>query len=557
MLGAYLGHGFFFARFLLQRLLGVIYLLAFLGAARQFVPLRGSRGLDPIRPLPARLAWRRPSLFHLHYSDAFAAALAWAGAALALAVALGATDPGPLWLTPLLWLLLWALYLSFVNVGGTFFAFGWEILLLEAGFLAVFLGPARVAVSPLAMLLFRWLLFRAEFGAGLIKLRGDRCWRDLTCLEFHHQTQPLPNPMSWHAHHLPRWAHRAETAGNHVVQLLVPWLLFAPQPLASVAGALVLVTQAWLMVSGNYAWLNALTLTLAVSAFGDGTLQRVLGVHAPAVGAGPPALQAVTATAALAVALLSVRVVLNLLSPRQRMNASFDPLHLVNTYGAFGSVTRERYEVILEGQRGEGTAWREYAFKAKPGDVTRRPPQVAPYHLRLDWLMWFVPLSGASAHPWLPALVGRLLRGDRGVLRLMGPDPFPDAPPERIRARLYRYRFTTPRERAESGAWWHREPAGTLLPAMTLGSRGELTPAPDAVPRRVVWCASLGARRERCRRGGDGAHGQRGGDPRHAAAGGVGHPRRRAGDPELTPARTEGAPWNCVRSAAPASRCRR
>ena len=479
LLRPYLGDGFFFARFLLQRLLGIVYLLAFLGAARQFVVLRGSRGLDPIRLLPPRLAWRRPSLFHLHYSDGFATALAWLGVGLAAVAALGLPGAAPLWLTPLLWLLLWALYLSFVNVGGTFFAFGWEILLLEAGFLAVFLGPARVAAPPLVMLLFRWLLFRVEFGAGLIKLRGDPCWRDLTCLEFHHQTQPLPNPLSWHAHHLPRWAHRAETAGNHLVQLLAPFLLFAPQPVAGVAGALMLLTQAWLMVSGNYAWLNALTLTLALSAFGDGTLQRVLGVHAPGLAATPLALQAVTATVALAVALLSVRVALNLLSPRQRMNASFDPLHLVNSYGAFGSVTRERYEVVLEGRRGgEGAPWREYAFKAKPGDVTRRPPQVAPYHLRLDWLMWFVPLSGPDHHPWLPALVERLLRGDRGVKRLMGPDPFPEGPPERIRTRLFRYRFTTPRERAESGHWWHRKPAGTFLPTLALDADGNLTPAP-------------------------------------------------------------------------------
>jgi hypothetical protein len=172
------------------------------------------------------------------------------------------------------------------------------------------------------------------------------------------------------------------------------------------------------------------------------------------------------------VATLSVRPVLNLIGRRQLMNASFDPLRLVNTYGAFGAITRVRREVVLEGTDdptpGAATSWREYQFKAKPGDPNRRPRQVAPYHLRLDWLAWFAAMSPPSAHPWMVELVTRLLQNDPATLRLLGPNPFPNDPPALVRARLYRYRFTTPAERRSTGAWWSRHLVGEYLPPLHL-----------------------------------------------------------------------------------------
>jgi len=159
-------------------------------------------------------------------------------------------------------------------------------------------------------------------------------------------------------------------------------------------------------------------------------------------------------------------------SRRQLMNSSFDPLHLVNTYGAFGSVTRERRGVVIEGTRSAApdaaAAWLEYQFKAKPGDVRRRPPQVAPYHLRLDWVMWFVALPGRFDDRWLVALVAKLAAGDRATLRLLRTNPFPGAAPTYVRATLYRYRFSTPAERRETGAWWVRTRLGQLLPPVRL-----------------------------------------------------------------------------------------
>ncbi|MCO5967605.1 lipase maturation factor family protein [Actinoallomurus soli] len=258
--------GYWPGRLIFQRGLAAIYLLAFLCAVDQFRALAGERGLTPVPAYLRRVSFQRaPSLFHLHYSDRFLAAVSWAGAVLSAAVLGGAADVVPLGAATALWAVLWALYLSIVNVGQVWYGFGWESLLCEAGFLAVFLGNAHTAPPVLILWLLRWLLFRLEFGAGLIKLRGDRCWRDLTCLYYHHETQPMPNPLSWYFHHLPKPLHRVEVAANHVTQLIVPFGLFAPQPYATVAAAIVIVTQFWLILSGNFAWLNWITAILATS----------------------------------------------------------------------------------------------------------------------------------------------------------------------------------------------------------------------------------------------------------------------------------------------------
>ena len=183
----------------------------------------------------------------------------------------------------------------------------------------------------------------------------------------------MPGPLSWWFHHLPMPLHRVEVAANHVAQLVVPFLLFTPQPVAGIAAAIIIVTQLWLMVSGNFAWLNAVTITLALPALGDGILGWLLPVSPPDQLADAPLWHDVVVVAVTAlVAVLSYRPVANLLSPHQVMNTAFDPLRLVNTYGAFGSITRVRREVIVEGTSDgvvtPSTEWREYEFKGKPGD---------------------------------------------------------------------------------------------------------------------------------------------------------------------------------------------
>ncbi|MYY13397.1 lipase maturation factor family protein [Streptomyces sp. SID4919] len=460
---------YWLARLIFQRTLAAVYLTAFLGAALQFRALLGERGMLPVRRYVARTPFRRaPSVFHLRSDDRFLACWAWAGCAVSAALLAGADALLPLWAGMLLWAVPWVMYLSVVNVGQTWYGFGWESLLLETGFLAVFLGNDEVAPPVLVLLLLRWLLFRVEFGAGLIKIRGDECWRKLTCLDHHHETQPMPGPLSRFFHHLPKPVHRVEVAANHVTQLALPPLLFTPQPVAGWAAALMIVTQLWLVLSGNFAWLNWLTIALAASA---------LDLSAPAGPREfPPApvwYEAVVIAVTVLVAVLSYRPARNLLSRRQVMNRSFDPLHLVNTYGAFGSVSRVRYEIVVEGtaERTPRTdeGWRVYEFPGKPTDVRRRPGQFAPYHLRLDWMMWFAALSPAYARPWFGAFVERLLTGDRDTLRLLRHSPFPpDAPPRYVRARLFRYRFTSRAHRRKTGAYWERTYVRDFLPPTRL-----------------------------------------------------------------------------------------
>jgi hypothetical protein len=467
------------ARLVIERGLGLIYLIAFLVALEQFPPLLGERGLLPVPRFLRGLRFQdAPSLFYFHYSDRLLKAVSWTGLCLALAVVVGLPQAGPLWLPMLVWLVLWALYLSIVNVGQTFYAFGWEMLLLEAGFLAIFLGNARTSPPFLVLLLYRWLGFRLELGAGLIKLRGDPCWRDLTCMDYHHETQPLPNPLSWYFHRLPRAFHRMEVLGNYVAQLVAPFLLFLPQPIAALGAVTMLGTQAYLLLSGNYAWLNVLTMLTVVSAVPDAFFSALVpgggggggaapGLAAPGLAAPPLWFAAAVVALTALVVVLSYWPVRNLFGRSQIMNYSFNRLHLVGSYGAFGSITRVRYEIALEGtpavELSEEAIWREYEFRGKPGDPRRRPPQVAPYHLRLDWLMWFAALSPRYATDWFPPFVGKLLEGDEVVLRLLRRNPFPIAPPVWIRARFYRYRFTTWRERRETRAWWVRELVGEYL----------------------------------------------------------------------------------------------
>lgn len=449
--------GYWLSRLIFQRTLAVIYLVAFLSAALQFRALIGERGMLPVPELLRRTPWKAaPGLFRLHYSDRFFATVAWGGCAVSVALVAGVDGHLPLWGGMLLWALPWVLYLSIVQVGQVWYGFGWESLLLETGFLAVFLGTGDTAPPVLVLWLLRWLLFRLEFGAGLIKMRGDACWRKLTCLDFHHETQPMPGPLSWFFHHLPRPVHRVEVAANHVTQLLVPVLLFTPQPVASAAAALMALTQLWLVLSGNFAWLNWLTIALTLSVI-DWT---PLAGEPPALTAPPLWYEAAVIAVSALVLVLSYRPARNLLSRRQVMNRSFDPLHLVNTYGAFGSISRMRLEVVVEGTADrvadDGADWREYGFHGKPGDVRRLPRLFAPYHLRLDWMMWFAALSPAYARSWFGPFTERLLRGDRDTLRLLARNPFPDAPPVHVRARVFHYRFTDLPELRATGHWWHR-----------------------------------------------------------------------------------------------------
>ncbi|WP_353828704.1 lipase maturation factor family protein [Agromyces sp. SYSU T0242] len=494
------------AREVLQRGIAAIFLLAFVSTLNQFRPLLGEHGLLPVPDLlravddaerrrrerivreggrpprfgrTRRLGYLGPTIFRRWgYTDARLVAVCAVGILLAASVVAGLPQLGPPWVPLVAFLAMWGLYLSIVSVGQTFYGFGWEMLLCEAGFLVAFLG-SRSVPPPLPILaLTWWLVFRLEFGAGMIKLRGDRAWRDLTALYYHHETQPMPGPLSRQAHLLPKWFHRLEVVGNHTAQLVVPFLLFAPQPVRSIAAAVIIGTQLWLVVTGNFAWLNWITIVLAFGAVGDGVLGWLLpwlpieAIGAPPDATSPPWWVALVLLVTVLLAWLGRRPLRNLFSRRQLMNASFDRYLLANAYGAFGSVTRQRVEVIVEGTSDDplrpGARWRAYGFKGKPGDPRRIPRQFAPYHLRLDWLMWFLPL-GRIEEDWFLRLLERLLEADPATLKLLARDPFDGERPTAVRARTELYRFSTRAEHRSSGEVWIRQPLGVAIPPISMG----------------------------------------------------------------------------------------
>jgi hypothetical protein len=467
---------YWFSRFLFQRGLGLVYLIAFLVALNQFRPLLGEHGLLPVPNFVKQVPFAdSPSLFYLIPKDAAFAGAAWLGIVLSLAAVTGVSERFSLGVSVAIWALLWAIYISFVNVGQVFYGYGWETMLLEAGFCAIFLGNSATMPNMIPLWILRWMEFRVMFGAGLIKLRGDSCWRDLTCLDYHYETQPIPNPLSWYFHALPKWMLHSGVAFNHFIEIVVPFGYFLPQPFATIAAALTILFQLLLMLSGNLSFLNLLTIVIALPMLDGRLLAKWLPIHAPTLHeAARWHYYAVIGYAAVVV-LLSIRPAINLVSSQQLMNASFEPLHLVNTYGAFGSVGRERYEIIVEGSSDPAMldgSWRAYEFKGKPGDPTRMPPQIAPYQLRLDWQMWFAAMSRYTNEPWFVNFAAKLLEGDRPVLSLLRWNPFPDSPPRFVRGMLYRYRFSTAEERRQSGAWWQRDFVGRWFPPVSLETPG-------------------------------------------------------------------------------------
>ncbi|HVW24108.1 MAG TPA: lipase maturation factor family protein [Polyangiaceae bacterium] len=472
----------FVTRSALVRALGFVDAVAFWCLWRQMDGLLGSRGILPIAQFLSRLPQmlgakaylELPTLLWLSSSDRVLHALCLVGLLLSLLALAGFANAWSLFA-------IWAIYSSFVHAGQIFYGYGWELLMIEAGFLAIFLVPARGfrvdsrEQPPKSVVwLFRWLTFRVMFGAGLIKLRGDPCWTALTCLADHYQTQPSPNPLSPYFNALPLFGHKLGALFNHLVELVAPWGLFGPRRARIVAGTLIVVFQTVLISSGNLAFLNWLTIAVALSAFDDAAFERILPASlrervrrrfaALGEGISPSRARRVTLRVLVAIiAFLSIFPVVNMLSPEQAMNASYDPLNLVNTYGAFGSVGHQRHEVILEGTwddplSGEAR-WQEYDFPCKPGDPMRPHCVASPYHYRLDWQMWFAGFPEQAQDAWFLKLVYELLRENSAVTALLAHDPFRGRPPRFVRALRYRYWFA-PRS---SPAYWERELVGEYL----------------------------------------------------------------------------------------------
>lgn len=456
-------------RAVLEHGVAFLLLVALLSTISQFPGLLSSRGLMPIEPyLRQTRFWDRPSVFGWYYSDRFFLGVCWTGVVLCVLTVAGLTSRLPAWGHLLVWLAMWVCYLSIVNVGQRWYGFLWEMLLCEVVFICAFLGPSSQTPSVIVLAALIWLLIRVELGAGLIKMRGGKEWRDLTALDYHHETQPMPGPLSWYFHHLPKALHRVETGANHVVQLIVPFLLLAPQPVRSYAALLMAATQAWLVLSGNFAWVNLLTICLCLGLVAD----SAVGVDGwrPDLVAAPTWMVAVLIGFGVLSLALAWQPLRNLMSARQKMNARYNPLLLGSSYGAFGTVGKQRRELVIEGCAERGGPWLEYEFYGKPGDVSRRPPQVAPYHLRLGWQLWFAALSPYFRGVWLDKLIVALLRDQAELTRMCRVNPFVGQPPKWVRVVQYDYRFSTRAEKKADGAWWVRSNRREVMPARRLRS---------------------------------------------------------------------------------------
>jgi hypothetical protein len=472
---------YWLTRFVILRLLGFVYVIAFLAAVTQLVPLIGSDGLTPVDLYLPRVVDSVGSLFWFDCSDTMLRLIPWIGLILACAVAAGFANS-------IMLAVLWVLYMSIVHIGQDWYGFGWEIQILETGFLAIFLVPlldarpfpARVAPYPV-IVLFRILIAKIMLGAGLIKLRGDDWWRDLTALNYFFETQPIPNPLSVYFHRMPHGFLEFGVVFTFFVELVVPLFVFGPRPARIAAGLLIAGLQAILIVGGNFAFLNWLTIVPALACLDDCFLGWMFrgrlaaqAVQAEARKKQSHGMEIASYIVAALVGCLTVPVVLNLCSPHQRMIESYEPFDLVSSYGVFGTVTqnpgwKDRRVVVFEGTSSAdpdtATDWKEYRWLAQPSDPAAAPIQIAPYQPHLDWQLWFAPMGTPEELPWTVSLVAKLLHNDPGALSLLGPNPFPNTPPRYIRIVEYSYHFARPGN--PQHVYWTRERLGLWLPPLS------------------------------------------------------------------------------------------
>lgn len=457
------------------RAFGAIYVAAFASLSVQILGLVGHEGILPVgnfldaahAALGASAYWFLPTLFWVNGSDTALVAGTIAGVLLGLLVV------ADRWTRPAL-IGLFVLYLSYVYAGQAFMSFQWDSLLLEVGFLAIFLtGGSRIVVW-----LFRWLVFRYVFLAGIVKLlSGDPTWHDLTALEYHFWTQPLPTPLAWYAAQLPSWLLDAGTAAALGVELGSVFLIFLPRRLRAAAACCVLLLQLLIALTGNYNFFNLLTMLLCIFLFDDAALCRVIPrrLQSRAERRAPQPGRRATVTACV-LALIVVPVGLNRIAQTMMrtdlpglgiLSRAVSPFLIVNPYGLFAVMTTTRPEIVIEGSA-DGRDWREYVFRYKPGPVSRPARWNIPHQPRLDWQMWFAALGSIRDNPWIINLMLRLLQGSPPVLGLLESNPFAGGVPRYVRAQLYDYRFADRRTHALTGEWWVRSPQGLYFPEVSL-----------------------------------------------------------------------------------------
>ncbi|HMC26493.1 MAG TPA: lipase maturation factor family protein [Verrucomicrobiae bacterium] len=506
------------SRWLFLRLIGLIYIIAFVSLGVQIIGLVGHNGIVPAdQMMPAlqhathALGWKRffaePTLCWYRADDAFLRLQCSAGIVLGLLVLLGVAQKLSLFL-------LWVLYLSLTIVCRVFLSYQWDVLLLETGLLAIIFAPTglrpaselRAPISATGFWLLRWLLFRLMLASGCVKLlSGDPTWRNLTALNYHYQTQPLPTWIGWYAHQLPQWWHKGSVVVMYGIELVLPFFIFMPRRLRLIACWAFIFLQLAIGASGNYGFFNLLAIALCVLLMDDVLLWRLIprrlrpfvtrwtGFQNGSFKSVPSATPARSttnpgqsfrslvgsvgriATTVVAILILIVSSMLLLAMFRLGVNwprplislyARTAPFRSINNYGLFAVMTTTRPEIVVEGSN-DGHKWEPYEFRWKPGDLKRRPGFVEPHQPRVDWQMWFAALGDYQENPWFMNFCYRLLQGSPEVIRLLEKNPFPQGPPQYIRAVVYEYKFTDPKKRAREGTWWSREYKGLYCPTLS------------------------------------------------------------------------------------------
>ena len=481
--------------------LGLVYLIAFVSFWLQVDGLVGANGILPLadylnqahEQAGSKAIWLLPTLCWFSSSNAFLHLLCGMGVLLSGFLMAG--------LVPVFCLIgLFVLYLSLTVAGQTFFYFQWDILLLETGFLAVFFAPTRLRLGRrshnhaprLGLFLLKLLLFKLMFMSGVVKLTsGDDSWWNLGALDYHYWSQPLPTVFAWFADKHPEWFKRFSVAACLLIEIIVPFFIWAPRRPRLIAAGLLIGLQLAIAITGNYCFFNLLTIVLCLLLIDDSVwTSRVFRRKRPMEAQNstillqdipPPVARWMSHGQRIAaIIVLIVMFPLNAWHIYSAVEPDIDmprliavvaeriePFRIASGYGLFRVMTKDRREIIIEGSR-DGVEWLPYEFKWKPGDVNRAPGWCAPHQPRLDWQMWFAALSRADRNPWFLRLIGCLLENKPDVTRLLATNPFPNDGPVYVRARFYRYRFTSAEERRSTGAWWKREELGEYLPTVSL-----------------------------------------------------------------------------------------
>ncbi len=457
---------------LFARAIALIYLVAFVSFGRQVRGLIGAQGIQPVteffaevmRQLGPHSFWQVPTLFWWIHSEFGLESIVWGGAVIAGVAAVGRPHTSG---QKAAFVLLFVYYLSIVNAGQIFMSYQWDFLLLETGFLAIFLKPAFARVW-----LFRWLLFRLMFESGAVKLLShDPTWRNLTALAVHYQTQPLPTPLAWYMFQAPQWFQKASTVFLFIVELGLPFLMFGPRRLKQVAAFGTIGLQTLIFLTGNYTFFNLLTVALCLFLLDDAFFRKIR-MSAASTKVKTHSNRYVSQVLFAVVMILSVTGLAGMFGFHvptivSAAIAPAGPFGVVNEYGLFATMTPSRPEISIEGSN-DSVDWQPYIFPYKPGPLGRAPGWVAPMQPRVDWQMWFAALGSYRENPWLLRFMMRLLQGSPPVLELIEHNPFAGKPPKYIRAMVYDYRFTTFEERRKTGNWWKRELKGAYFPPISL-----------------------------------------------------------------------------------------